>query len=228
MSATDAGGAAPGFRAVVFDFNGTLSQDEDIQFEIYVELCAEHGVRLSHRDYLHRLVGRADRELVVDLLGPDVDVDAIVRERVRRYQMRTADGSTISPAARDAVTFASARVPIALVTSAFRDEAVPVLRAAGLVDLFSATVFADDVTHEKPHPESYLLACERLLVEPRHALAIEDTDTGVAAALAAGLSCAAVTTTLPPARLGRAHALIDAVTADELATFLAPAKGRAS
>lgn len=225
MSIAAARDAAPDYQAVVFDFNGTLSQDEGIQFEIYAELCAEHGLRLSQSEYVHRLVGRSDRELVLDLLGPDVDVDAIVRERVCRYKMRTADGSTVSPATRDAVVFASTHVPIAVVTSAFRDEVVPVLRAAGLIDLFSATVFADDVTHEKPDPESYLLACEHLRVEPRHALAIEDTDTGVTAALAAGLRCVAVTTTLPRPRLEHAHALIDVLTVDRLATFLTPGVG---
>ena len=61
------------------------------------------------------------------------------------------------------------------------------LAAAGLSDAFDTIVTSDDVEHAKPAPDIYLVACERLAVEPSEAVALEDSASGVAAAKAAGL-----------------------------------------
>jgi HAD superfamily hydrolase (TIGR01509 family) len=66
------------------------------------------------------------------------------------------------------------------------------LATAGLADAFDAIVTSDDVENAKPAPDIYRLACERLGVTPRQALALEDSPSGVAAAKAAGLTCIAV------------------------------------
>ena len=215
-----AGAAQLGVQALLVDFNGTLSQDEEIQFEIYADLCGEHGLPLARDHYLEQLVGRSDRELLSELLGSRADVGALLAERVRRYRVRTADGSTIAMQAREAIAFAARHVPVAVVTSGFREEVTPVLRAAGVDTALSAVVCADDVTHEKPSPEGYRLACTLLGVEPGHGLAVEDTDSGIAAARAAGLRCVAVTTTLPVERLGGAHEVIDELTVEQVARLL--------
>jgi HAD superfamily hydrolase (TIGR01509 family) len=61
-----------------------------------------------------------------------------------------------------------------------------------VADAFDAIVTSDDVAHPKPAPDLYLLACERLGVDPTDALALEDSPSGIAAAKAAGLTCIAV------------------------------------
>ena len=66
------------------------------------------------------------------------------------------------------------------------------LATAGLTDAFDAIVTSDEVAHAKPAPDMYLLACERLGVEPSEAVALEDSTSGVTAAKAAGLTCIAV------------------------------------
>jgi HAD superfamily hydrolase (TIGR01509 family) len=84
------------------------------------------------------------------------------------------------------------RVPLALASNSSRPLVEAALRTAGLTDAFDAIVTADDVPHPKPAPDLYLLACERLGVQPGEALALEDTAPGIAAAKAAGLTCIAV------------------------------------
>jgi HAD superfamily hydrolase (TIGR01509 family) len=66
------------------------------------------------------------------------------------------------------------------------------LASAGLTDRFEAIVTGEDVEHAKPAPDIYLLACERLGVDPSEALALEDSASGVQAAKRAGLTCIAV------------------------------------
>jgi HAD superfamily hydrolase (TIGR01509 family) len=223
-SAVPTGAPGPGRRgraaALLVDFNGTLSQDEDVLFDVYAEIGEEHGATLARTIYFGQLVGRSDEEILRRILGPQIPVEELTAERIRRYRERIADGTTILPAARAAVAYAAGRVPVAVVTSAWRAEVVPALRGAGLTGLVAECVCADDVARDKPDPEGYLLACSRLGIDPRAAVAVEDTDVGIAAAVAAGVRCAAVTTTMPAGRLRQADELIEALSVDEVAVLL--------
>lgn len=105
---------------------------------------------------------------------------------------------------REAVRYAAARVPLAVVSGAFRAEIEPVLEAAGLDSLFRALVTADDVARGKPHPEGYLRALALVGVEAGEAVAFEDTEAGIASARAAGVRCLAVEGTMPVDRLALA------------------------
>src|SRR5207302_10862195 len=147
----------PMTNAIIFDFNGTLSDDEPIMCEIFIELFAEHGKPLSAQEYFDRLAGLSDPEIVRRWLGHDhPDVDEVIDERVSRYRTAVADGSTIPESVREAVRYTAERVPAAVVTGATRAEVEPVLAAAGLLESFAGIVSADDVVDGKPHPESYL------------------------------------------------------------------------
>ena len=110
--------------------------------------------------------------------------------------------------------YAAARVPVAVVSGAFRAEIEPVVEAAGIATELTAIVSADDVEHGKPHPAGYLLALERLGVDAAEAVAFEDTEAGVASAKAAGLRCLAVRGTLPDERLAAADELVDRIDTD--------------
>lgn len=198
-------------RAIVFDFNGTLSDDEPVLCEIFVRLFAEHGRPLSAQQYFDRLAGLSDPEIVRTWLGRDhPDVDAVVAERVERYRAAVADGSTVHAHVREAVRYAAERVPLAICSGAARAEIEPVVRAAGLAGCFRAIVGSDDVAAGKPDPEGYRRALALLGAEPAEAVAIEDTEAGIASAKAAGVGCVlALTTTLDPRRLAQADRLVD-------------------
>jgi HAD superfamily hydrolase (TIGR01509 family) len=200
---------APG--ALVFDFNGTLSDDESLLCAIFVDLFAEHGKPLQAEEYFERLAGLSDQEIVRTWLGPGhAGIDAAVAERVARYRAAVADGSTVHEHVRMAVRYAAARVPLAVCSGAARVEIEPVLEAAGIASCFTAIVSADDVTDGKPHPEGYLEAARLLGVAAADAAAFEDTEAGVASARAAGIGTVyALTTTLDAARLREADELVD-------------------
>ena len=199
-------------RAVVFDFNGTLSEDEPILCEIFMELFAEHGKPLSAQEYFDQLAGLSDPEIVRTWLGPDhPDVDAVIEERIHRYRAAVADGSTIPEETRAAVRYAAARMPIGIVTGAALDEVEPVIAAAGLSEAISVIVPAEDVARGKPEPDGYVRAADLLGHGPRDVLAFEDTEAGVASAKAAGMRCVAVLGTLAPERLSRADEIVERI-----------------
>jgi len=210
-------------RAVVFDFNGTLSNDEAIMCEIFVELFTEHGKPLSAQQYFDELAGYSDPEIVRRWLGRGHPaVDAVVEERIARYRAVVSDGSTVSEEVREAVRYAAERVPVAVVSGAARVEIEPVLEAAGLADAVTAIVAAEDVDAGKPDPAGYLRALA-LLDEGRAAgevLVFEDTEAGVTAAKAAGMRCVAVLGTVAPDRLARADEIVERIDAQLIQRLL--------
>ena len=212
-------------RAVTFDFNGTLSDDEEILFGVYGALFAEHGRPLRRDEYFARLAGLSEHEIVRTWLGDRDDLDAIVRERIDRYRDAVTDGSTVSEPVRAAVRFAASRAPVAVVSGATRAEIEPVVAAAGLTGCFRAIVDDGDVARGKPHPESYELAVSILArhapgLVPAEVLAFEDTEAGVASAKSAGVRCIALARTLPPERLRLADEIVETIDVALLSRLL--------
>jgi beta-phosphoglucomutase len=195
--------------AVVFDFNGTLSDDEPILARVYVEQFAELGKPITEAEYFAELAGHTDEEMYERWFGRADR--ALIDDRIDRYNALVADGSTVGDDVRAAVRFAAARVPVAVVSAAARREIEPVLDAAGIADAVSLVVSQDDVARGKPDPECYLTAARRLALEPGQLLVFEDTHVGVAAAKAAGARVIGLTRTLGADRMKEADELVDRI-----------------
>jgi HAD superfamily hydrolase (TIGR01509 family) len=201
-------------RAVIFDFNGTLSQDEPILLAIFQELFAEHGRPLSAEEYFGELAGLSDPEIVRTWLGADHPaVDEVIERRSERYRQLVADGSSVPQAVREAVRYAAERARVAIVSGAAREEIGAVLEGSGLAHVVTTVVAAEDVGRGKPHPDGYLRVLELLDgdLRARDVLVFEDTEAGVAAAKAAGMRCIAVLGTLAPERLAAADEIVPAL-----------------
>jgi beta-phosphoglucomutase len=201
-------------RAVIFDFNGTLSHDEPILCEIFCDLFAEYGRPLSAQEYFDELAGLSDPEIVRTWLGREhPNVDEVVERRIARYRELVADGSSVPYAVREAVRYAAERVPVAVVSGAAREEIEPVIEAAGLAASIRTIVGADDVADGKPDPAGYLRALELLDdgLDASEVVVLEDTEAGVASAKAAGMRCFAVLGTLRADRLAAADEIVSAI-----------------
>ncbi len=205
--------------AVVFDFNGTLSDDEPVLYAVYAELFAEAGRALSERDYLDQLAGHTEEEIVRRWLGRD-DPE-LVAERIARYIARVDDGSTVDDDVRSAVRYVAERLPVAIVSAAALEEIEAVVTAAALQSYLTAIVSADDVANGKPHPEPYLRAAETLGVSPDAMLVFEDTEAGVASAKAAGARVVGVVRTLGAERLAQADELVERIDLSTVQRLLA-------
>jgi beta-phosphoglucomutase len=212
----------PAPRAILFDFNGTLSNDEALLLRIYQSLFARYGKPLREEEYFEQLAGLTEEAIVGGWLGVDGPLlGSLMAERIAAYAAEAADGATVTEAMRATVRFAAERVPVVIVSGAFRAEIDPVVAAAGLTEQFTAIVAADDVECGKPHPEGYLQALELLGLAAAEAVAFEDTEAGIASAKAAGLRCLAVRGTLPDNRLVGADELVDAIDVALLVRLLA-------
>jgi beta-phosphoglucomutase len=208
--------------SVIFDFNGTLSDDEPVLCEIFMHLFAEHGRPMSAQEYFDQLAGLSDPEIVTAWLGEDhPDVRAVIGERETRYRAAASDGSTIHEHVREAVRFAAEHVPLAICSGAARAEIEPVVEAAGIAECFRTIVTSNDVAHGKPDPEGYEKTLALLEAVPAEAVVFEDTEAGIASARAAGVGrVLAMRTTLEPHRLARADELIDRIDVDLMRRLL--------
>jgi HAD superfamily hydrolase (TIGR01509 family) len=205
--------AAVSVRALLFDFNGTISDDEHVQCEVYRRLFAEQGKPLSAEQYYTELAGLSDDQIVERWLGPGHPAAAqVVADRIRLVSEATSDGSSVAPHVREAVRAAANRAALAVVSGASRVEIESVLSAAGL-EVFDVVVTMEDVTRGKPDPEGYLRALELLAVEPGKAVALEDTEAGVASAKTAGLYTVGLLGTMGPERLAAADELVERLDA---------------
>src|SRR5438067_2456572 len=93
--------AAMPARALVFDFNGTLSDDEDVMERSTAEVLGRYGRAPTHREYIDRLAGLSDEAMARTWLGDRPDIDEIVGQRIEAYRSRIDGGRTIGPGMRE-------------------------------------------------------------------------------------------------------------------------------
>jgi beta-phosphoglucomutase len=197
--------------AVVFDFNGTISDDEPLLAELFVKIFGEIGIEVTEERYYGEFAGYSDPEIVERILSDTGRHDPAVARglldrRAELYLARAGAGETVHPEVAACVREIAARVPVAVASGAVRVEVEAVLQGTGLRPLMAAVVTADDVAEGKPDPEGYLMALDRLGVPGSEALSFEDTHFGVMAAVAAGMRCVGVGATMSADRLRGAGA----------------------
>ena len=207
-------------RAAIFDFNGTVCDDEGLLYDIFRDILRPLGVDLDEATYFDELAGLADPELIAAALereGVEVD-DAthaqLVALRVSEYLRRAGADPPVRPGSRALIEALAGRVPLAIGSGALRAEVEHVLEAAGLRGHFAVVVTAEDVERGKPDPETYATCLARLHaaggdpLHPREVVVFEDSRFGVAAAQAAGMHAIAVLGTEPPERLAAADLVL--------------------
>lgn len=174
--------------AILWDLDGTLVDTEPIWIRAETELMAQFGQSWTHADGL-TLVGN-DLEVSAAILrerGADLPVPQIVRWLIDRVngEVRRC-GPAFRPGAAELVAQAHrAGVPQAIVTMSYREQAETVAESLP-TGAIGAIVAGDDVSRGKPDPECYLRAARLLGAPPSECIAVEDSVTGVSAAMASG------------------------------------------
>jgi HAD superfamily hydrolase (TIGR01509 family) len=214
------------YAAVLWDLDGTIVDTEPMWIAAEHELAAEHGAVWTDQDAME-LIGSSligSGEYIRRRLGLTMSAEEVVDYLVGRLGAALERGVPWRPGAHELISELDALgVPQGLVTMSYVATAGPI--AATLP--FRVVVTGDAVTHAKPHPEPYLLAAERLGVDPARCLAIEDSPTGAASANAAGCHVVVVPHMVPVPEQERRRSLdtLAGVDAGVLLSVFASASG---
>lgn len=188
-------------KAILFDHDGTLVDSETTHYQLWNGVLEPYGVSLSSELYGRHCSGTPTTEIasyMVDRFGLRVRPSVLAGAKesaMRQYLLEQA--YPLMPGALDAIRYFRNRgLRLGLVSGAIRESIEASLRAHNIVGIFATVVSADDVLRTKPAPDCYLLALQRLGVDPAECLAVEDTESGVAAAAGANITCLAVPSAL--------------------------------
>lgn len=211
--------------AVLWDMDGTLVDTEPYWMAAETPLVESFGGSWSHEQALQMVgLGLDDAARILQAQGVRMDVAGIVRHLTDEVLASLArDGVPFRPGARALLqSLKNAGVKTALVTMSMRRMAQTVVDLIDF-DAFDVVVAGDDVTRPKPFPDPYLQASAALGIDPRDAVAIEDSPNGLRAAVASGAVTLGVPLMVSLTGAG-AHALwpsLDGRTADDVAELFA-------
>ena len=198
------------YRAVLFDLDGTLAETDSLHLPTWVEALLPHGIEVDEAFYRENISGRANAEIVGDLL-PNVSAQEgreIVETKEAGFRERAGELGPL-PGLPDFLESVKERgTRTGLVTNAPRENVEAVLTALGLEDFFDFVVPAEEVRVGKPDPEPYLVALEKFGADPAETLAFEDSVSGIASAVGAGIPTVGIASTQEPDRLREAGAFM--------------------
>ncbi|WP_024800279.1 HAD family phosphatase [Nocardia sp. BMG51109] len=173
--------------AVVFDCDGTLMDSQPCVQRAIDDIYARRGRRCTPH-FHSRTVGHAFAP-VAAMITAELDAEsATIEAELLAGMIRHAPSAVAMPGAVNVLRQITTDIPVAIASNAPRSFLDATLAAGGLAGLVPLTVAADEVAHPKPAPDLYLAACTALDVTPKHALAVEDSPTGIESARTAGLT----------------------------------------
>lgn len=186
-------------RAVLFDMNGVIIDDEHLHYAGTKQVFADAGAEISDRDFMEFIVGRTDKEGFILLMEKHkIDrskLDGMVKGKEGYYADNIAGNIRTYDGVIELIEYLSGKYELALVSGAARREVEMILDHFGVRRYFNAIISGDDIIHGKPDPEPYLKAITLLGLKPENCLAIEDSLNGIRSAHNAGLKCIGITTT---------------------------------
>lgn len=176
--------------AILFDFDGVLADTEPVHWSCWNEILAPFSIQLTWETFERECIGVSDHALIEKLASqrrppiPFEDLWSRYPGKKELFRRRIAEAPPFVAETVVLVRELSQSYKLAVVTSSARTEIEPALVNGGIRACFQELVCGKEVQNLKPAPDSYLKAAE--LLGARNPLVIEDSDSGVASARAAG------------------------------------------
>jgi HAD superfamily hydrolase (TIGR01509 family) len=212
------------YRALLFDLDGTLAETDSLHLPTWVDVLRPYGIEVDEEFYRESISGRSNSKIVEDLL-PDLSAEEgrkLADAKEASFRERAHELEPL-PGLLDFMEEARERgLSLALVTNAPEENVAAILLALELGEFFDEVVLSDEVGPVKPDPAPYRAALGKLGVRPAGALAFEDSTSGIASSVAAGIPTVGIASTQDPEKLLQAGAFAVArdFTDPELQGFL--------
>ena len=196
-------------RAILFDFNGVIVDDEPVHFKLFQKVLNEEGLKLTREAYYQKYLGMDDRDCF-KAAGKDLgkgfnvaQLQQLIDRKARYYLDEMKKNPPFIPGALEVLKTLGKTHFIAIVSGALRSEIEMLLKMGGVAGEVSVIVAAGEVDKGKPDPAGFLKAIQLLnrdcvasseRLVPEECLAVEDSSWGIEAARKAGLACVGLTT----------------------------------
>jgi HAD superfamily hydrolase (TIGR01509 family) len=212
MSGMSGKGSSPlnGLQAVLFDMDGVLVNSMSGHRDAWKELLATFGISVPD-PFIFENEGAMSPEVLMNLFQkhrrpyhPDL-IQEIYQRQNEKFIKEFLPFVELYPETPSLLhTLKQKGIALGLVTGSRRNIIDQIWRPEELA-LFSTIVSADDTKRYKPHPDPYLKALDDIGLPPHNCLVVENAPAGIQAALAAGITCFSVASTLPFEKLSLAH-----------------------
>ena len=226
-------------RAIIFDFNGVVADDETPHVTCFRQALAESGLSLTAEEYYDAYLGMDERTCAAHLLRvrdgvvSGTDLERIASRKAELFRTYTAEHRpALFPGIVEFVAAATPCYRLAIASGGRRQQIDDALAGTSIEGAFELILSAEDCPSGKPDPAIYLLALARLNqasgetsgLTARECLVIEDSLAGIQSAKAAGMWVLALSTTYPPEKLNEADLVLprlQSVTPEILVGLLA-------
>ncbi len=209
-------------KAVIWDMDGVIADSGPYHLAAWQEIFSKRGVKFTAEDFKHSFGLRNDN-IIRNTLGKEItqaEVNATAGEKEETFRRIAGRKIKPLPGALELLRLIKKQgFSMAIASSAPVENIELVTGTLGIADCFQEVVTGHDVTEGKPNPRVFLLAAQRLGVEPANCLVIEDAVAGVTAAKRAGMYCLAVANNHSRQKLAEADLIVDtleAVTIDDI------------
>jgi HAD superfamily hydrolase (TIGR01509 family) len=198
-------------KAVLFDMNGIIIDDEHIHEMIFKRTVTVFGINLSHKEYLECCAGKTDEvgyDSIARKFNVNLPVKDLLDEKSKEYLKLFPDNFKKYSGIVSLIKRLHKSFVTALTSSSSKMEIDLVLKELDIFDYFKVIVSANDVSRGKPDPEPYLITASKLNVKPAECVVIEDSKSGIVSAKEAGCYCIAIPTTHVESDLEKADLIV--------------------
>lgn len=176
---------------IIFDMDGVIFDSEIIGLESWIKLGNQYGLKDVEYN-AKKCIGRSTKDtmkILDEAYGDKVSIEKLYDECKEVFKEIIAErGLPIKMGAKELLKWLFDKgIRVGLASSTSHDTVVKQLSDAGLIDYFQIIIGGDMIENSKPSPEIYLLACEKLGVDPKKTFAVEDSYNGILAAESAGM-----------------------------------------
>ncbi len=219
-------------RAIVFDFDGVITDSEILHLRAFNQVLAQYGVEISTKDYYKEYLGYTDVDCFKLLIQKGIlktnekEIKNLAKQKNQIFEELAKTEGMIIEGVRDfLLMLKDNNIPMAICSGALLAEIGLILEQAKMRDFFEVIVSAEQVKRGKPSPEGFLLVLKKLNqgrqepVKANQCIAIEDSQWGLKAAKAAGMHTIAVTNSYDANELAMAEKIVarlDELSIDDL------------
>jgi beta-phosphoglucomutase family hydrolase len=199
-------------KAVIWDMDGVIADTAEYHLIGWQMVFQRRGANYSAEDFRFNTGKRSDT-IVKSVLGENLlpdEIAGIVREKDETFRQLIGENIKSFPGvAKLIVSLKKHKFKIAIASSAPMENILLIIKSLKVHSYFDAIISGWEVSRGKPDPQTFLLAAEKLGVEPKCCIVIEDAIAGVTASKRANMHCVAVTNTTPKEELKEADIITD-------------------